>query len=156
MSKIVGSPRGTWRELDLGMAVTAEYAFLIDGWPSMEDGILTVNFRLSRAEKAGMVQCFGGITHVYAFGHDPERSGFALTLLLFPKACDKGHRLSDVVDQYNSINVTNKVIASISVGGITVRGIVTGCEASVYDAELNIVQATLSGNILSTTSGAAK
>lgn len=152
MSTLVGSPRGTWKELDLGIAVTSVYAFLLDGWPtSNEDGILTVNFRLSNAEKTGMVQCFGDITHIYAFGHDPERSGFALTLLVFPKSCSSGNQLSAVLTKYNSINVTNKKMVNITVGGTTCRGIVTGCEASVYDAELNIVQVTMSGNILSST-----
>lgn len=148
MSTLVGVHRGTWHEHP-NLNVSSPYAFLIEGGPKGIDGILSVGFKLTCVEKTGIVQCFNNVNHIYAFGHDPERSNYSLTMLLFPASCGRKMELLRVVQAYNKRKVSKQKAVTITVGGATFKGLVQAMDIAVYDPEINVLQATLTGQILS-------
>ena len=111
-------------------------------------------------EKAKITQCFNNVNHIYAFGHDPEQSGFSITYLVFlGEACmedEKGFRdsgnLARVVKSYNDLKVSvSKASVDVTLGtGLTVVGIILSANVAVYDAEMNAVTVTIAGKSLIT------
>lgn len=120
------------------------------------NGILVVHFNVNDVEKSSTIQCFGGKNHIYAFGHDPDQSTFSVTYLVFLGArCSRGTfvpgmNLSLLNRRYMNAKVSTRkaVVRMACGGGVSYTGILLGLSVSMYDPELNVVSATLSGKIV--------
>ena len=144
----------------LGLPVTRSIIQIdgIESNPSNEGAIVT-SFSLNDSEKNSVIQCFGGVNHVYAFGRDPEQSAFSVSYLVFlGSKCMRddtggfkpGNYLDKIVKNYNSIRVSessNTVIMSIG-NGVSYTGVVLSMNAAVHDPELNTISVTISGKIV--------
>lgn len=155
MAKIFGVVRGSFfiEDKDVQPSIVS-----IEGLDLPTDGALVSNFTVNDMEKSTITQCFNNVNHIYAFGHDPEQSGFSITYLVFlGEACmtegfkDSGN-LSKIVKGYNALKVSSKKASvDITLGtGLTVVGIVLSANVSVYEAEINAVTVTIAGKSLIT------
>lgn len=152
MSRLLNTSRGSYHTIDVSRSVVR----IIGADVPSGNGILVVNFNINDIEKSSTIQCFGGINHIYAFGHDPDQSTFAVSYLVFlGRKCSRtgfvpGSNLSTINRRYNSSKVSTKraVVRMTCGGGVSYTGILLGMSASVYDPELNIVSVTLSGKIV--------
>lgn len=157
MARILNITRGSFVVKDLGLPVEASIIKLKGIEVESGDGALVVNFNINDMEKSAIIQCFQDVNHIYAFGHDPESSGFSLSYLVYlGKKCMKdgkfapGSKLKDIVDSYNAIKLSKgKATATISCGsGLSYVGIVLSLSASVHDPELNMISVTVAGKIV--------
>lgn len=155
MSKLFGVVRGSFfiEDKDVSPSIVS-----IDGLDLPTDGALVSNFTVNDMEKSTITQCFNNVNHIYAFGHDPEQSGFSITYLVFlGEACmedgfkDSGN-LARVVKSYNELKVSNsKASVDVTLGtGFTVVGIILSVNVAVYEAEMNAVTVTIAGKSLIT------
>lgn len=165
MSRILSNIRGSFVVKELGFPITESIVQIGDGYnkirsgPYDNEGALVVNFNINDSEKNSIIQCFGGVNHVYAFGHDPEQSAFSVTYLVFlGEACMRddnggfkpGQALEKIVDDYNWMKVSVlKETAQVSCGnGVSYTGIILSFNAAVHDPELNMISVTIAGKIV--------
>ena len=81
MSTLFGVVRGSfWVQKE--QTVTPSI-IQITGLKLPTEGALVSNFNVSDYEKHTITQCFKDVNHIYAFGHDPEQSGFSVTYIVF-------------------------------------------------------------------------
>lgn len=155
MSKLFGVVRGSFfiEESSVSPSIIS-----IDKLDLPTEGALVSSFTASDMEKSTITQCFNNVNHIYAFGHDPDQSGFSVTYLVFlGEACmeedfkDSGN-LAKVVKSYNDLKVSrSKASVDITLGtGLTVVGIILSANVAMYDAEMNAVTVTISGKSLIT------
>lgn len=109
-----------------------------------QDNVFVQDVRVNKREKQTVVQCFGEVNHVYAFGADPLSSQFSVTLAIFlVKECNGGVDGSDIgsaISTYDGMRVSqNPSTVSMTVGGGTVIGTATGFDMSVANPQLNMV-----------------
>lgn len=121
------------------------------------DGYLVSGFAFKDAEKVGIIQCFNDYNHVYAFGHDPENSSFAVTYTVFlGQACMRnsfydGRGRCYVIKEYLRDRVSKKGdTIRITLGHTGFIGIVRGCDINSADAEINTATVTITGYITET------
>lgn len=155
MSKVFGAIRGSYfiEDRDVSPSIIS-----ITGLDLPQEGALVSNFTVNDVEKSSITQCFNDVNHIYAFGHDPEQSGFSISYLVFlGEGCmedsfsDSGN-LNTIVRSYNSLKVSEKKASvDVTLGkGLTLVGIVLSANVSVYEAELNAVIVSISGKTLIT------
>lgn len=157
MAKLFGVVRGSFFIEDKEVSPSI---ISIDELDLPTEGALVSTFTVSDMEKSTITQCFNNVNHIYAFGHDPEQSGFSITYLVFlGEACmedEKGFRdsgnLARVVKSYNDLKVSvSKASVDVTLGtGLTVVGIILSANVAVYDAEMNAVTVTIAGKSLIT------
>ena len=87
MSKVFGIVRGSYKALSSDVELKPSIINIDGIGISAGQGILVQNFSIQDVEKHGMIQCFNNVTHIYAFGHDPEQSGFSISYLVFLGKC---------------------------------------------------------------------
>ena len=117
-----------------------------------DDGWFVQDAKLDKVEKRGVIQCFGGTNHVYAFGQDPESSRYSLTLGVFMQAkgcADKfktGKAVANIVAEYMRLRVseTPGIVRMKLDDGLLLGGILTGLSVAVSNAEINLFSITLS------------
>lgn len=157
MARILNITRGSFVVRKMGLKVEPSIIKITGIDIKSGDGALVVNFNVNDMEKSAIIQCFQDVNHIYAFGHDPESSGFSLSYLVYlGKRCMTdgkfvpGTKLKDIVDSYNAIKLSKrKATATISCGsGLSYVGIVLSLSASVYDPELNMISVTVAGKIV--------
>ena len=161
MARILSNIRGSFVVKDLGLPVTKSIIQIEDvkSGPDENEGAIVVNFNINDSEKNSIIQCFGGINHVYAFGHDPEQSAFSVTYLIFlGEKCmtddsggfKPGSTLESIVSDYNAAKVSmKKETVQVSCGnGVSYTGIVLSFNAAVHDPELNMISVTIAGKIV--------
>lgn len=127
----------------------------VDGISSAGDTILVSNFQVTDNEKLGVVQCFNDTNHLYAFGHDPESSGFSVTYIVFMGGeCMKdGFEAGDstrlMVQAYNEMKVSQHGLMHVTFGkGVTLTGVVCSLDVGVFDPDLNALTVTVAGKAL--------
>lgn len=154
MSTILGISRGSVKQIDAFSI--KESVIHIDGISSSGDTKLVSNFKISDREKLGIIQCFNDTNHLYAFGHDPENSGFGVTYIAFMgKDCmesgfEEGSAVKDLVGEYNAkkVSTTRKTVVVTFAKGCSVEGVVTSMEVDVFSPELNALTITIAGKVL--------
>ena len=158
MAKLFGVVRGSFfiEDKEVSPSIVS-----IDKLDLPTEGALVSNFTVNDMEKSTITQCFNNVNHIYAFGHDPDQSGFSITYLVFlGEACmedenggfkDSGN-LAKIVKSYNDLKVSNsKASVDITMGtGLTVVGIILSANVAVYEAEMNAVTVTIAGKSLIT------
>lgn len=114
------------------------------------------SFDTHTQEKISITQCFQEKNYVYAFGHDPECSGFALTCtVVLNEGCSADTflslgSLSDFLQQYKEYRASNLTKSiKMTVDGATYTVLLLAQDVSVANAEMHLVNVTFSGNILS-------
>ena len=154
MSKIFRISRGSFKAMDMTGKISDSIVKVEGISAPAGSGTLVSNFRVNDTEKNGIIQCFGNINHIYAFGHDPDQSGFSVTYIAFlGQACmrngfKEGRSLKSLVAGYNAQKVSNHPDATINMtigSGLTIRGILLTFDVSVFDAEINAVTVTVAG-----------
>lgn len=128
----------------------------IDGFDSSDEATLVSNFSVSDNEKLGMIQCFNDTNHLYAFGHDPENSGFSVTYIAFMgQACMKtsfspGSSVEKLVAAYNQkkVSASGSLVTVSFGGGKSVEGVVCSMDIEVFDPEMNALTVTVAGKAL--------
>ena len=122
-----------------------------------EEGVLVDAFSFSAAEKVSIMQCFQDSNHVYAFGHDPERSAFSVRYAVFlGQKCMKdafkpGGAFSKAIQAYkdNRVSAHTEDTVKLTYGdGLQMSGIITALEVGVLDPQLNAVFVTITGNLM--------
>lgn len=155
MAKLFGVVRGSFfiEDQDVSPSIVS-----IDKLDLPTEGALVLNFYVNDVEKSTITQCFNNVNHIYAFGHDPEQSGFSITYLVFlGEACmeegfkDSGN-LAKVVKSYNDLKVSSsKASVDVTLGtGLTLVGIILSANVTVHDQESNSVTVTIAGKSLIT------
>lgn len=150
MSKILNYARGSFY---VSPNHVRKAMVTVQGLSVPSTGCLVTDFSMRDAEKNAIIQCFNGVNHVYAFGHDPETSQFSVTYSVFlGNQCMHGRfqdsgRLARIIRSYNSIKLSSgRRTVNVTFGnGLTIVGIVLSADARVQDAGLNIVSVTISG-----------
>lgn len=152
MSAIFSASRGSFFiQRDMSFSASMIY---IPGMDTMSlDNTLVSNFSFNDSEKNAIIQCFNDVNHVYAFGHDPEQSGFSITYITFlgDRCMENGFKpgwsLADIVDSYNDIKLSKKEsTVIITFGhGVSLEGIILSLSVSVYETELNAITVTITG-----------
>jgi hypothetical protein len=114
------------------------------------------NFALHTQEKISITQCFKEKNYVYAFGHDPEGSGFSLTCtVVLNEGCSADTflslgSLSDFLEYYKVFRTSNFTKSiKMTVDGATHTVLLLAQDVSVANAEMHLVNVTFSGKILS-------
>lgn len=165
MARILSNIRGSFVVKDLGLDVYPSIIQIGDNGtgirsgPTDNEGALVVNFNINDSEKNSIIQCFGGVNHVYAFGHDPEQSAFSVTYLVFlGEKCMEddlggwlpGSWLKKIVDDYNKIKISElkKTIQVTCGNGVSYTGIALSLNASVHDPEISMISVTIAGKIV--------
>lgn len=153
MSKIFDFTRGSYIRFDVKPSVVS-----IDALKGVanESGILVTNFQFTDQEKNSIIQCFNNTNHIYAFGHDPESSGFAVTFSVFMGAkCSKEFKdsgnLGKIIRQYKGARVSERggtVTVSFGKSGPTLVGIVLAAQSQLVDPGINMASVTVSGKSL--------
>ena len=153
MSSIIDVGRGSHAPVHVGSGAYVD----LDGFTPSGTGSLVVDFRVQLHEKTSVIQCFNEVNHVYAFGHDPEGSSVSITYLVFMGAScyslgkfTPSSEMARFLGAYLDKKVSKKksVVLATFRGFGTMRVMVTGFDASVYDPEMNICSVTLSGKCL--------
>ena len=154
MSVVLGITRGSVKAIDINGGIKSSI-IQISGVSSKGSTTLVSNFSVQDNEKLGMIQCFNNVNHLYAFGHDPENSGFSVTYIAFlGKECMKSHftpgnAVKDLVSAYNDNKVSKGTLATVSFGGgKTLEGVILNMNIEVFSPELNAVTVTISGKAL--------
>jgi hypothetical protein len=158
MAIIMGDTRGSFTVLKMPIESSI---VRIDGFDppngQNDHGILVQSFSMKDAEKHSIIQCFNDSNHVYAFGHDPEQSGFAITYIVFfgsqcmpDKEFKQSNYLETIVGKYNELRVSSssKTVNVIYGNGVMQEGILLSLSASIHDPELNTISVTLSGKAM--------
>lgn len=129
----------------------------VDGLETEGTGYLVTAFDFVDHEKVGIIQCFEDYNHVYAFGHDPENSAFAVTYTVFlGEACMKekfseGMSKHIVHGKYLEDRVSKKGdTIEVVFGETTYTAIVQDCKTTSADPELNTATITISGKVTET------
>jgi len=157
MSKIFGVVRGSFH-IQRDAYIGASMVYIPGMDTATIKNTLVSNFSFSDSEKNSIIQCFNDVNHIYAFGHDPEQSGFSITYITFlGEKCMKddkfkpGNSLSELVGAYNDIKVS-KYANTIDVmfgNGVMIKGIILSLSVSTYETEFNTVTVTVSGKAMS-------
>ena len=152
MSKVFNICRGSYRVASIGGSIQPSM-IVLDGLKTDDSGYLVTDFRFSDMEKVGVIQCFNDYNHIYAFGHDPENSGFSVSFTVFlgdkcmEGSFKEGSSLKTVLKKYLDDRVSKKkATIEITLGqGTTFVGLVQSCEIGNADAEMNMGSVTISG-----------
>lgn len=114
------------------------------------------DFAIHTQEKTSITQCFQEKNYVYAFGHDPEGSGFSLNcIVVLNEGCGADTflslgSLSDFLQQYKEYRASNLTKSiKMTVDGATYTVLLLAQDVSVANAEMHLVSVTFSGKILS-------
>jgi len=154
--QIIDVVRGSVKAFDANNKSPVPSIIKLDDIEPSGDTALVSNFRVTDNEKLGMIQCFNDTNHLYAFGHDPENSGFSVTYIAFiSKACSHtsfspGDAVKKLVDAYNSkkISATGKTVKMTFGGGKALDGVVCSMDVDVFDPEINALTITIAGKAL--------
>ena len=154
--QILDVVRGTVKAFDANNKSPVPSIIKLAGIKAEGDTALVSNFRITDNEKLGMIQCFNNTNHLYAFGHDPENSGFSVTYIAFlGKACMKtafssGNAVKNLVNAYNSkkISATGKTVQMTFGGGKALEGVICSMDVDVFDPEINALTVTIAGKAL--------
>ena len=146
--RVIGSARGAFKKVSI--KASASIVNIDEFKGKMPGSSFVQTFTVGKAEKIGMLQCFNGVNHIYAFGHDPEGSVYSCTMLVFMnKACDpytfeSSKSLAELVGAYNNLRVSQskKTVTMQIDDGHQIVGILVGMNARVEDPELNLVSVT--------------
>lgn len=121
----------------------------VDGLGALRNGVFVGGFNITKNEKKGIIQCFNGSNHIYAFGHDPESSNFSITInVFFERTCDYSTEHGDagkILQWYRKNRVSKKqksITMTIDSKG-AVSGILTAIQINFIDPALNLASITL-------------
>ena len=123
--------------------------------------VLVSNFQVVDNEKLGIIQCFNNTNHLYAFGHDPQSSGFTVTYIVFmgkengkdicmQGSFKSGNLVGGAVRTYNELKVSGyKKTVMVTFGnGTALTGVVTSLDIAVFDPEINAITVSIGGKAL--------
>lgn len=155
MANIFSIVRGSVKMRSPEVTITPSIIKITD-FDSSGETTLVSNFNVKDNEKLGMIQCFNNTNHIYAFGHDPENSGFGVTYIVFMgKACmdgkfEEGDGVAKMVSAYNSKKVSayGKPVTVSFANGTSVDGIVCSMDVDTFDPEMNALTITIAGKAL--------
>ena len=106
------------------------------------DPYLVTGLAFGEKEKYYLVQCFGDVTHTYAFGHDPASSAISVQFMAYMISQDGSSR-SSAVQTFLSAYKTNRIsknpkYAYVLIGDKLLKGFVIGLQSSTTNSEHNI------------------
>lgn len=129
----------------------------LDGLETEGTGYLVTTFQFADHEKVGIIQCFDDYNHVYAFGHDPENSAFAISYTVFlgnecmREKFEEGLPKHVVLGKYLEDRVSKKGdTIEVVFGDTTYTAIVQDCQVASADPEINTASITISGKVTET------
>lgn len=128
---------------------------------SFSQPLMCLGFSTTLRERIMFHKCFGGRIYTYAFGHDPDASGLAISLVGF-LASDEGainalgsdstsgsagvgRIFEDVVSQYKDSRLSKTLDTAILVVGDTapLEGYVVGLDSQTLDSQHSLQQFTI-------------
>ena len=126
-----------------------------------QDHVFVEGVSVRKAEKRAIIQCFNSTNHIYAFGADPESSGYSCSLGVFISKCPEKQFQSTgkqfqstggiqaLISKYDQKRVSqNPTIVKMSIDNSIINGILVGMAVDVLDVELNLFRVTLMFNDL--------
>ena len=116
------------------------------------DSTIVTSVAYSRKELYSVVKCFSHISHLYAFGNDPNASMISVTLIAFLTG-KGGSSYSDAAGLIDGAYVNNRVSATpeqatVTIGNHAINGFIIGMSSSTASAETNLQQYSLDMIIL--------
>ena len=154
MSVVFGDTvRGNFRKSDFKVS---DSIVQIDDFKDeiKQDHVFVEGVSVRKAEKRAIIQCFNSTNHIYAFGADPESSGYSCSLGVFISKCpgtkfQSTGGIQALISKYDQKRVSqNPTIVKMSIDNSIINGILVGLAVDVLDVELNLFRVTLMFNDL--------